>query len=60
MLIWLPMLSGCASSLTHYDPVVIQPVSSALIESSDASGFNLKLTNWREKVKAYLKRGMQD
>ena len=59
-LIWLPMLSGCASSLTHYDPVVIQPVSSAVAESIDASGYYQRATAWRQKVKAYLGIEMQD
>ena len=60
MLIWLPILSGCANSLTHYDPIVIQPVSSAVIESSDASGFYRRVTAWRQKVKDYLKSETQD
>ena len=59
-LIWLPMLSGCASCLTHYDPVVIQPVSGAVIASSDASGYYQRVTAWRAKVKDYLETGMRD
>ena len=47
-------------SLTHYNPIVIQPVSSAVIESSDASGYYQRVTVWRQRVKDYLGIAMRD
>ena len=60
MLSLLPMLSGCASYSLKSNPLVVQTSSVAITESSDASGYYLKLTAWREKVKAYLKSETQD
>ena len=53
-------LSGCASDALKSNPVVVQTSNVAIAESSDASGFYLKLMNWREKVKVYLGNEMQD
>ncbi len=60
MLSLLPMLSGCASYSLRSNPVVVQTSNVAITESSDASGFYLKLTAWREKVKVYLENETQD
>ena len=60
MLSLLPTLSGCANNSLRSNPVLVQTSNVAITESSDASGFYLKLTSWREKVKAYLKSATQD
>ena len=52
----MPLLSGCVSNSLRSNPVVVQPSNVAITESSEASGFYQKLTNWRERVKVYLKR----
>lgn len=59
LLIAVLMLSGCASSSTSSKAVVVQPLSSAIVEPQDASSFYQRLTSWRESVKAYLETEMQ-
>ena len=44
LLIVFLMLTGCASNSTNSRAVVVQPFSSAIVESADASSFYQKLT----------------